>query len=174
MSRPVAHLAIGILLGAVLVWTMQPPAPAQGEAPGQQQKAKEAPADAPKRREADGLIARVKTLEDELAKLKDQHVTLVKDAKEQTKQNEENTEAISQIRTGMSTIDTKASGAASKLEKITGGWFMVQSPMTRDQYRYVLDVRGGKPDGNPVIQLVGEVNPRPQANRKWKLILLDE
>jgi hypothetical protein len=60
----------------------------------------------------------------------------------------------------------------TKVAKITGGWFLIQSPMKGNVQSYILDVRGGHPDGDPWIQLVGDNNNTPQSNRLWRLILL--
>jgi len=71
-----------------------------------------------------------------------------------------------------SAIESRLSTAESQLNKITNGWFLIQSPMQGNVQSYILDVWGGKPDGDPKIQLVGDNNNTPQENRKWRLLLL--
>jgi len=68
-----------------------------------------------------------------------------------------------------------------KVTKITDGWFLIRSAMTGRKNAYLLDVRGGKADIGgpfgfdiyPILQLAGDDKATPQANRKFRLQLLD-
>jgi hypothetical protein len=116
--------------------------------------------------EKDGLIRTVRDQQHRIAKLEEAIGTLT------TQVNTLRTQ-LSTLATQAGTLQTRIGTQEQKMTKITDGWFLIRSPMTGNAQTYILDVRGGRPDGHPVLQLEGDNNATPQANRKFRLMLLD-
>lgn len=125
-------------------------------------------------RQGDSLPERVESLEKRATSLENELVQVRKVAERQHQELE--------------SVKKELTTANNQLNKITNGWFLIQSSLQGRSQSYLLDVAGGQADGGQVINVFGGWGPqqaRPpypliqlvggdvaQPNRKWRLILL--
>src|SRR5262249_54411333 len=105
--------------------------------PGKKADGKSLPVDL----EKDGLIRTARDLQSRPGQLEKAVGTLTTQVTTLTKQ-------VVTLTKQVSTLTTRLGTQEKKMTTITDGWFLIRSPMTGRVQTYLLDVRGGRPDGD--------------------------